>query len=281
MPNPRNIDAPVTLIANGRSGTSLIQSIFSHHPAFDCCGETAAMVFGVWHSTERLKGIVRPDRNLGATPDFELRCGKAVRAVMLDTFRAGNKRFWMHKPIGVPWVWQTLGKQGMSEAERVKWYWQVMAVSFPESQNITVLRHPYDVVISAVNYWNITPQQAWSSVVRMARILGHRDANITYAVNYSQLVKEPLAETERMFEAIGRPFNPLCLKAFESIWVPDMETRKAAYSAANPRVDDRFSRQKEWSQLAGEDFSEAERNTICSMWRRYGVELVLKSPCSL
>ncbi len=281
MPNIRNINAPITLIANGRSGTSLVQSIFNNHPVFDTCGENAAQIFGTWHATERLKGLVRPDHALGRDIDFRLRCGKAVRAVVLETFRRPGKKHWMQKPIGVPWVWWALGKQGLSEEERIKWYWQVLEYSFPEGQNITVLRHPYDVVLSAEKYWGISLEKAWASIVRMARILGHDSANITHAVSYDQLVQEPLGETERLFSAIDRPFSIKTLQAFERIWVPEMNTRDTALQPDHPRFVARFSRQAEWGRLQGVDFPLEEREVIIAMWRRYGVGLSLKSPCSL
>lgn len=281
MPNIHNISAPVTLIANGRSGTSLIQSIFKNHPAFDICGENAALIFGVWHSTERLEGLVRPDNSLGPGADFKLRCGKAVRAATLETFRRPGKKHWMQKPIGVPWVWWALDRQGMTEAERIEWYWQVLKYSFPEGENITVLRHPYDVVLSAEKYWKITFRQAWSSIVKMARILGHPSARISHAVSYDMLVQEPLAETERLFEAINRPFSTKTLLAFEKLWVPDMDTRQTEMKATHPRKLAQFSRQSDWGQLRNESFTQEERDVICAMWQRYGVELTLKSPCSL
>lgn len=273
MPNSNNILAPVTLIANGRSGTSLIQSIFQNHPAFDICGETAAQIFGTFHATDRLEGLVRADYRLAQGVDFKERSGKATRAAFLDTFRNPNKRFWMHKPIGVPWVWQALGQRGMSEEERIKWYWQVLAYTFPEGTNITVLRHPYDVTLSAEKYWGITLKQAWGSIVRMARILGHRDAAIKHAVVYDSLVQEPLAETERLFAAIERPFNPASLRAFEHIWVPEMGARKVALEENNPRLQARFTRKEEWDRVRAAGFSQEDHNTLSAMWQRYGAEL--------
>ena len=281
MPNSLNINAPITLVANGRSGTSLIQSIFANHPSFDICGENSALIFGVWHSIERMEGIVRPDPELKAQPNHNLRCGKAVRAAMLETFRQPNKRFWMQKPIGIPWVWGILGHRGLSDDEKASWYWEVLAESFPKGTNITVLRHPYDVVLSAMNYWGITAKQAWDSVVKVARILDHPKSDITHAVVYDRLVQEPLAETELLFEAINRPFNPLSLKAFEKVWVPEMSTRQTEAKPDNPRINAQFSRQSDWGRLKDQDFSEADRDVLISMWRRYGAELSLLPPCSL
>lgn len=275
MPNVHNINAPITLVANGRSGTSLIQSIFSNHPSFDICGENSAQIFGVWHSTERMKGIVRPDHQLGPQANFNLRCGKAVRAAVLETFRKPGKKHWMQKPIGVPWVWGVLGQQGLSEDERIEWYWNVLAHTFPEGVNITVLRHPFDVVLSAESYWGISHKQAWASIVKMARILGHPAAKVTHAISYEKLVEEPLSETTRLFEAINRPFSSKTLQAFENIWVPEMGTPKTKLEAAHPRTIAGFTRQKEWGLLNKTDFPQEERTIICEMWQRYGSDLSL------
>ncbi|MBL4806608.1 MAG: sulfotransferase [Rhodobacteraceae bacterium] len=181
MPNRFNIHTPITLIANGRSGTSLVQGIFSHHPHFDTCGETASLLFGVWYATEQLKGLVRPDLELGSEGDFDQRCGKAVRASFIATFRAPKKTFWMHKPISIPWVWQVLKNHGLTDAECVTWYWNALNTAFPEAVNITILRHPYDVVLSAMAFWGISAKAAWTSIVKMARILAHPDASVKYA----------------------------------------------------------------------------------------------------
>lgn len=273
MPNTNNILAPVTLLANGRSGTSLIQSIFSNHPGFDTCGETAAQIFGTFHATDRLEGLVRADFRLPKDASFKARSGKATRAALLETFRNPNTRFWMHKPIGVPWVWQALGQSELSEEDRIKWYWDVLAYTFPESENITVLRHPYDVVLSAENYWGITLKQAWGSIVRMAQILGHANANIRHAVVYDRLVQEPLAETERMFTAIDRPFNPSCLRAFEHIWVPEMGERKQALDNSHARHKAKFTRKGDWGRVQDAGFSQEDHDILAAMWHKYGVSL--------
>ena len=273
MPNSKNILAPVTLIANGRSGTSLIQSIFGNHPAFDICGETAAQIFGTFHATDRLEGLVRADNLLEPNVDFKERSGKATRAAILETFRRPGKRYWMHKPIGVPWVWNALGQRGLEEDDRIKWYWDVLAYSFPESMNITVLRHPYDVVLSAEHYWGITLKQAWGSIVRMAQILSHKNANIKHAVVYDLLVQEPLAETERLFSAIERPFNPASLHAFEHLWVPEMGKQKVDLKDDNPRLQAQFARKKDWERVRAAGFSQGDHEVLTAMWEQYGAKL--------
>ena len=102
MPNADNIACPITLIANGRSGTSLVMHILGDHPDVDACGETQQVLTGVWHAAERMKGIIRPDQTLDQDAPHDVRCGKAVRAAFLATFPDTGAAEWFHKPIGVP-----------------------------------------------------------------------------------------------------------------------------------------------------------------------------------
>lgn len=272
MPNKNNIDAPVTLIANGRSGTSLCQAIFSHHPDFDTCGETGALLFGVWHSVEQLKGIVRPDRFLPADSSFDLRCGKAVRAAFITTFRAPNKKYWVHKPIGTPWVWSRI-KQTSTAEEAAAWYWRALTTAFPQSKTITILRHPYDVVLSASEYWKIDVKAAWRSIVNMAEILEHPASSVVHAVDYDQLLHDPAGETLKLFDAVDRPFHTDCLKAFEKLWVQQQKSKPGQISAAPDKIKQNFSRRESWASLKTSDFSNQDHDTLIRMWAKYGVEL--------
>ena len=183
MPSEENITRPISLISRGRSGTSLVMNILKGHPDMIAVGETAQMVFGVWHSLEKSKGIIRPDPILGGVDNHDARCGKAVRAAMLATFPDTGHKEWMQKPINMPWVMRHFPK-AMKMPARGAWYWNAFHESFPDSRNITILRHPYDVVLSSMDYWKVPQRRAWVGIVEMAQVIDHPDSNIDYAISH-------------------------------------------------------------------------------------------------
>jgi hypothetical protein len=274
MPNPDNITRPVTLVGHGRSGTSVIFNAFRRHPDFDAAGETAPLLFGTWLAMERCKGIVRPDSTLPEAADFEERCAGAVRAAFLSAFPSDRPR-WMHKPIGAPFVWQLLQRQGMEPPAFFAWYWRAMRRSFPGGRVVTVLRHPYDVMLSAERYWGAAHEASWRQLAFMARLLTAPDSAVEAAVSFDDLVADGPAELGRLFDRLGLAMAPGALTALDVGWVTEMGVHRRSRAEAADRFAAGFSRRAEWGRIDRAGLAQPGRAAIAALWRRFGRDLEL------
>jgi len=268
MPSLDNINSPISLISHGRSGTSLVMNILRGHPEMITVGETAQMVFGVWHSVEKSKGIIRPDPDLGGPENHDARCAKAVRATMLATFPDTGHKAWMQKPINVPWVMRHFPKT-MKMPARAKWYWNAFRKSFPDSRNITILRHPYDVVLSSADYWNVPHRRAWEGVVKMAQIIDHPDSNIDYAISHARLAADPDPEIGRLLDHLGLERAPACFQAADKVYVPRRKENNIPKDELPDHVSRGFSRKADWDSLDDRIFRPREREIVSNMWARF------------
>ncbi len=271
MPNLDNINDPITMIAHGRSGTSLCMSILRAHPDVTTVGETASMLFGAFHSMERVGGTIRPDPELGGREAHNARCGKAVRAMYLASFPDDSPR-WMQKPINVPFITHVL--PGMRRfRQKADWYWNALHTTFPGSTNVTILRHPYDVVLSAAEYWKVPQLRAWKGIVNMARILNHPASNVDFAVVHARLVDDSKTEVARFLDHLNLSHHPKCFAATDKVYVPQRKTNRVPKSDMPEHVVRGFSRRDSWSRLQMSDFRNREREVIAAMWARFGETL--------
>ncbi|MHA3976299.1 sulfotransferase [Halovulum sp. GXIMD14794] len=272
MPSEENITRPISLISRGRSGTSLVMNILKGHPDMIAVGETAQMVFGVWHSLEKSKGIIRPDPILGGVDNHDARCGKAVRAAMLATFPDTGHKEWMQKPINMPWVMRHFPK-AMGIPARCAWYWNAFHESFPDSRNITILRHPYDVVLSSMDYWKVPQRRAWVGIVEMAQVIDHPDSNIDFAISHARLAADPDPEIARLLDHLGLERHPACFSAADKVYVPQRKQNNIPKEELPDHVARGFSRKAEWDRLDMSLFKDREREIVAKMWARFGETL--------
>lgn len=277
MPNAQNITRPITLISYGRSGTSLVHNVIADHPDVDGCGETGALLHGVWASSQKVKGVVRNDYDLGRDVDMRLRSGKAVRAVFLSHFKDEDRSRWVHKPINVP---ATIAPEPQTAAWRVRkaagTYWDAMAYSFPDSINITVLRHPYDVITSARAFWGFDVAHIWQQLVNMAVLIDHEQSDIAFAVSYERMSRRPKAEIKRLLDHVGLDERPACYRAAKQVWVPHEPEKAEALKGRKLSLGGpRFSYKERWSEIDRKSFRRADKDILIKMWARFGETLQL------
>lgn len=274
MPNNANIKRPITLISYGRSGTSLAHNILAAHPDVDGCGETGQMLHGVWDGSQRLKGVVRPDLKLGPDVDHRERSAKAVRKAFLSFFNDPDKKEWVHKPINVP---QTIREPQRANPARMKRageaYWDAMAFSFPKSRNITILRHPYDVITSAVAYWGFKVDHIWEQIVNMAILINHEQSDIKFALSHQRLVDEPDEEIHRLLDYVGLDPHPACFEAAGRVYVPKKGQGHQAKDSMTDHTARKFSHKEKWNDIDMSGFTTKQRDIIARMWARFGEEL--------
>jgi len=189
LPNISNIDSPVTLISYGRSGSSLLSKIFELHPDFSLVGETGNFIYDLWKGYEFSAGGLAPSIKDGRwVPDDE-RAGRMVREAFLSCF-PDEKEKWFHKPIGVPIALSS--KFNEEEWDKAAtWYWNVINASFPKAKFFTILRHPFDVVLSAKSYWGYDEADIWWNYGLMSYLLAHPLSKIEYVISYEEMVADP------------------------------------------------------------------------------------------
>src|SRR5262245_25789199 len=131
MPNVVNIDHPATLIGYGRSGTSLVHKCFEAHPEFDVVGESAELIFSVWHACELTRNIVRGEwinsSEAQRTPEQQWK--DAVQSVFLTMFKS-ERKYWLQKPISLPSCFDFRSDWGTNMPKFCSWYWDVLSFTF-------------------------------------------------------------------------------------------------------------------------------------------------------
>ncbi|MEM8869556.1 MAG: sulfotransferase [Pseudomonadota bacterium] len=274
MPNTDNITRPFTLVSFGRSGTSLVHNILAAHPDVEGCGETQPLIFGTWEGTRRVGGVVRMDQSLPAGTAHETRCAKSVRAVFLSMFPDDGTKHWVHKPINVPF---TINQQQRRFPKRfdahAKDYWKVIGGAFPDGKVITVLRHPYDVALSATRYWENPIDRIWRSIVNMAQILSQDSAPVSLALRHHVLATDPTPEISRLLDHLGLDHHPACFEAAEKVYVSKPGSGRRPKSEMTDHTRRAFSHRAEWDQLDMSSFTDQDRQILINMWAKYGEPL--------
>jgi hypothetical protein len=239
LPNIENVESPITLISYGRSGSSLLSKIFELHPDFSFVGETGNFIYDLWKGYEFSAGRLAPSIENGRwVPDDE-RAGRMVREVFLTCF-ADKKKHWFHKPIGVPIALSSKFNEKEWDKAAI-WYWNVINSAFPKAKFITMLRHPFDVVLSAKSYWGFDEADIWWNYGLMSYLLIHPASKIEYAISYEEMVSDPENTIRSLFDFLGVTFHEKIMDAFKTVHAASAGRERAASS--------KLTRKNEWSQL--------------------------------
>ncbi len=200
MPNILNVESPLTLIANGRSGTSLISQMIHRHPDAIYIGETVNLIHGVYKSME--ESLITEKQYFIAS---------CIRNLFITLFQSDEKT-WFHKPIGVPIIYKVFP----NVEEFLDWYWDVMLEVFPNAKFFTVMRDPMEVIISSHRWWNRNYRDIIDSVWLMSRIIAHPKSRIEFAIDFIDLVENQESTTRKILDFCSLEYKDQCLGAFEN-----------------------------------------------------------------
>lgn len=254
MPNITNIKAPISLIAHGRSGTSLLFKAFAARNDMDCIGEAGNLVFTTWRALEHVSGLTRYGKV--EDPDVYGRdAGALVRKAFLTIYPSEREK-WMMKPIGTPRImWDFPGNDWDALAD---WYWTVFNTSFPQARKFSIVRHPNDVFLSSKKYWGGKDMALWRAQYIMYKILCHPRAGLRHIVLYDQLVADPEPQMRRMMDRIGVPFEASMMNAFDQLHVPTagVHVQSDAADILQQKAAKGFSREEEWAEIEDAEFRE-------------------------
>ncbi len=246
MPNYDNITAPISLIGYERSGTSFISRVFQHHPDVDEVGETANAIFSTASMIGEIKGLTRFNDAKAVSAASDL-----VRHAFLRLFPS-HKIEWIQKPIGLPRVF---GREfGYDKFEEFSdWYWAVFYAAFPASRTFSIIRHPYDVFISARKYWNFTDEEIWKTQIAMLKLLCSPQANLKIVLPYQSLVDEPEAAVRQLCEKVGISFHEKMLLPTLRLHAPEIGRRFGSQAEFARRQSEKFTRQAQWDEVIPKD----------------------------
>ncbi len=271
MPNPENVCAPLSLVAYGRSGTSVLQAVFEAHPMFEVAGETTELIFGAHLAVEMSRDLIRGQTDPGGEYLSQpMRAALAARAALLSILPS-DKPHWMQKPIGLPMLRpyaqgpdKSAGLNGPCPPE---WYWSVLKNVFPKGRYFTVLRQPCDVVLSAIDYWGWDERVVWQNLADHCRILMHEASQVEYAVNFENLVEDPEAAITRLFEKFEIPWHDCVMCAMKKIHVPGK-----GRANINPR---QMSRRDQWRRLNPSAVPPGAILDIDRLWHKFDLSFEL------
>jgi len=265
LPNENNIMSPVTLISYGRSGSSLLSKIFQLHPEFSMVGETGNFAFDLWKGYEFSAGQIAPLVEDAQWISDEERAGRMVRSSFLSCF-PDDKKQWFHKPIGVPIAVSSKFSEEEWDSAAI-WYWNAINTMFPKAKFFTILRHPFDVVLSAKSYWGFDEASIWWNYAFMAYLLSHPLCPIKFALSYEEMVINPESAIKSLFEYIEVPFDERVMQAFNKV--------HAAAKGRESVLTNGFSRKNEWAQLNNAEIKPKYFDIILACHAKYNKAIEL------
>ena len=251
MPNQDNVDAPITLLGIGRSGTSLLEACFRAHPNIQSIGESSGLIFSAAsgaHSTLIPSANKFPDRY-----DYD---GFVIRKLLLAIEPSGRER-WFHKPIGVPKLiswWQLPGEKS-TNGFPVEWYWKVLDAAFPRGKYLACLRNPWDVVLSWERFSGWKQKDLWRDVLICYKILLHGMDRLNIILFFDDLIKLPAETLELVFRAVDMPMIEGALAAYS----------KPRSMRGNAIME---SHRDAWDSCEKPNLSEQEAQEILGLWKR-------------
>ncbi len=205
MPNNTNVKRPITLIGNGRSGTSLVSNIIGSHPDCVYVGETANLI----HSVYKSMVSSLPQSRYDEVPEV-------VRDNFIKLYPSAQKE-WFHKPIGIPIV-KSFWK---NDDQFIEWYWKVIDRIFPGAIYFSVLRNPIDVIESSHKWWDRPYKSIIKSNHLLYKILTHEDSRVSFAFRYEDIINPDLSKdiVTDLLERIGLDYNEKSLSALGTKYV--------------------------------------------------------------
>lgn len=203
---PAGDPRPVFVIGLPRSGTSLVEQIVASHPEAEGIGERRDPLLLADRLGHRFQTSF--PEVLDRTDPGSLDAAASAYLQVLDRASADAKRV-VNKALCL---------------ERVV---PLLLTLFPSAKIVFVTRHPLDQSLSCLLHQIRGPGLEWTSsleglvVARRNhdRLVEHWRSNLptpTHLVSYESLVDDQERETRRLLDFLELPFDPCCLRFFET-----------------------------------------------------------------
>lgn len=251
MPNWLNIYSPITLIGNGRSGTSLISQAFRAHTDCVYVGETVNLIQSTYYSLA--SSLPQPRKS--DIPDI-------IRGIFLHLYPT-KKKFWFHKPIGIPIIY----KNFPNDDDFCNWYWNVIDLVFPHASYFTVLRNPYDVIISSEDWWGRSQKSIVESHLLVAKLISNPNSKVNLAVHYEDLVLQPEANLKKLCEHIHLPFQESMLGVFDKTW--SVKGNENGDELSNEVRRQQLTKKDKWHRIELDNITDEFKETTEKVWNKF------------
>lgn len=264
MPNEANVRSPLTLIGLGRSGTSLFQAAFANHSEFQICGETGGIIFSVWEGA-KASFMPLPQRYWTLfESDQDEKCAYYVREV-LNALCPSDAKHWFHKPAGLPVKHLSFkripGVRSALTKFPVEWYWNVLGKLFSDGRFLTIVRNPFDIMISRKEHTRWSFNETWKDIIAVYEIYEYGRNRLHHVIRFDDLIKDFEATIRKVCEGAGVAFEAQMLRA--------LETNQAGVAKRGPVLTHRDA----WNALDGFEVDRRELEVVARQWEKWGWQL--------
>jgi len=224
---------PIFILGFPRSGTTLVEQTLSAHPRI-CAGDELPFV------NEITDAMVRVLNSPLTYPEALAELWMGDRRHGLDELRDYYLERVRQLGIVEPGAAWFTDKMPLNET-----HLGLIALLFPRSPMIHVLRHPLDIVLSTFSnhlthgfYCSYALETAARHFALTMELVEHYRAQMTLRylpIRYEDIVDDQEAATRRMLDFIGEPFDERCLAFHEN----RRYARTASYAQVTEKLYDR------------------------------------------
>lgn len=262
MPSFSNVQSPISIYGVGRSGSTLLQSIFHHLGWIQACNETIGLVMGAW-SGAHFSPLASDVEAVGHGK--HITAMRAVHGALINALPSA-KGGWIQKLSGVPnnFVWEPfLTDEDNSDFHGLypfpfRFYQGCLLRCFPSSKNILLVRNPLEIAISRASFsgWQREAVLVDVAVAYRACALMTR-AHFDVIVGFDELRSQSEQTMAHVLQRVGIDWNPKVMHAFDHHHAP------AGDSSFGSVVDSR--RSAAIAQLESQPLSEKEVLALLSI----------------
>jgi hypothetical protein len=228
-----DVPQPVFILGFPRSGTTLVEQTLSAHPRI-AAGDELPLVNDITNIMPRM--LASPL----AYPEALAELWMGDRREGLDALRDYYLQKVQQMGILLPGADRFTDKMPLNEM-----HLGLIALIFPDAPLIHVIRHPLDVMVSAISnhfthgfFCSYALETAAKHYVRVMDLVQHYRAEMALRylpVRYEDIIDDQEASVRAMLDFIGAEFDPRCLNFHEN----RRYARTASYAQVTEQLYDR------------------------------------------
>ncbi len=178
------------------------------------CNELASLVFCTYRGAE--VALTSDDTDISAADAGP----KAAVQAALCAVMPSDKTHWCQKLGGLPrdicWTMTDCEDQAYAtEPFRFpyRWFWEVLATTFPSSKDVLILRDYRDIIVSRHFHSGWRPDDIAADVAVYFNMMAHQAAKIDCVIKYEDLVVAPDETIHRLASCLGLQGEEIAMRA--------------------------------------------------------------------